>query len=155
MNKKTRIYQANKDKPREIKTIKKPVYVLGFLFDLTGTQVVLINKTHPEWQKGLLNGVGGEANFKELPLIAMRREFIEETGLDIVNWNQFFYLTTQEFDLYFYKAFSTNYSEVKSVTEEKVIIYNAASIHNIHVVPDLKWLIPLALSRIIAKGEIK
>jgi 8-oxo-dGTP diphosphatase len=35
-------------------------YVLGFLFDPSQKDVVLIKKLKPEWQKGKLNGVGGK-----------------------------------------------------------------------------------------------
>lgn len=68
-------------------------YVVGFAFD-TQRRVTLIRKTHPEWQKGLLNGVGGKIDSGDhsgnLPdtqamasLVAMCREFKEETGVVI------------------------------------------------------------------------
>ena len=34
-------------------------YVVGFMFNPTEDAVLLIRKTHPAWQKGKLNGVGG------------------------------------------------------------------------------------------------
>lgn len=36
----------------------KTKYVVGFAFDLTLTMVALIRKNRPEWQMGLLNGIG-------------------------------------------------------------------------------------------------
>lgn len=56
---------------------------------------LLIRKTHPEWQKGKLNGIGGKIEKKEkltsngivdhwlleTPFEAMIREFHEETGI--------------------------------------------------------------------------
>lgn len=68
-------------------------YVCGFLFSVppihnlkTHTQVLLIKKSRPDWQKDHLNGIGGKINPYETPIAAMRREFEEETGLNIFNW---------------------------------------------------------------------
>lgn len=56
-------------------------YVLGFAFGPNG-HVALIQKTHPHWQKGKWNGIGGHREGLEQPREAMRREFREETGVD-------------------------------------------------------------------------
>ena len=64
-------------------------YVVGFLFNPDMTEVVLIKKNRPDWQKGLLNGVGGKIESGEDPITAMIREFKEETGVEIYNWNLF------------------------------------------------------------------
>lgn len=56
-------------------------YVLGFAF--YQDQVLLIRKTRPKWQAGLLNGIGGKVeSFDENNQVAMRREFVEETGIE-------------------------------------------------------------------------
>ena len=55
-------------------------YVLGFAFDDLG-RVALIRKTRPDWQRGLLNGIGGKINPGEACRDAMMREFYEETGV--------------------------------------------------------------------------
>lgn len=34
-------------------------YVVGFCFNSDLSQIILIEKNKPEWQKGYLNGVGG------------------------------------------------------------------------------------------------
>lgn len=54
--------------------------VLGFMFNEDRTQVALILKQRPDWQAGLLNGVGGHVEGKEGTVPAMCREFKEETG---------------------------------------------------------------------------
>lgn len=92
-------------------------YVVGLLFNLDMSLVVLIEKTRPEWQRGKLNGIGGKIDFvavnefgiplhwKELvnnpqftpisirsesPLEAMNREWLEETGdKEPIIWNRF------------------------------------------------------------------
>lgn len=56
-------------------------YVLGFALDGRGN-VALIKKTHPHWQKGRWNGIGGYREGLEQPREAMRREFLEEAGVD-------------------------------------------------------------------------
>lgn len=55
-------------------------YVLGFAFDDIG-RVALIRKNKPDWQRGRWNGVGGKVEPKELAVVAMSREFFEETGV--------------------------------------------------------------------------
>lgn len=68
-------------------------YVLGFLFTHDKRFVALIEKTKPEDQAGLLNGVGGKMDQgpDESPNEAMIREFREETGYGSINfeWDQY------------------------------------------------------------------
>ena len=47
-------------------------YVLGFCFNTRLDQVVLIQKTRPEWQAGRLNGIGGHIENGELAADAAR-----------------------------------------------------------------------------------
>lgn len=44
---------------------------------------LLVRKTKPQWQAGLWNGPGGEANFGESSAHAATRELQEETRLDV------------------------------------------------------------------------
>jgi 8-oxo-dGTP diphosphatase len=56
-------------------------YVLGFAFDRYDN-ILLIQKTRPDWQSGLLNGAGGHIEPSDASEVsAMVREFLEETGL--------------------------------------------------------------------------
>lgn len=71
-------------------------YVLGFVFDFTDKQVLLIKKTKPDWQKGLLNGIGGKVEESDLTYTdsihyAMSRECREETSANVPSesWNHF------------------------------------------------------------------
>ena len=61
-------------------------YVVGLIFNVERTEVLLINKNRPDWQKGKLNGVGGKVEEGELPYEAMVRECKEECGLLLYNW---------------------------------------------------------------------
>lgn len=69
-------------------------YVCGFMCSWDVQNFLLIRKTHPEWQKGKLNGIGGKIEkripgydieygvpIEETPFEAMIREFHEETGI--------------------------------------------------------------------------
>lgn len=61
-------------------------YVVGFMFDFAFERVALIRKQKPVWQAGKLNGIGGKIECGETREEAMRREFIEEAGLDL-DWH--------------------------------------------------------------------
>jgi 8-oxo-dGTP diphosphatase len=61
-------------------------YVVGFMFSHDRRCVALIRKEKPAWQAGKLNGIGGKLEREEVEVVAMVREFEEETG----------YVTTQE-----------------------------------------------------------
>ena len=119
-------------------------YVVGFAFDNHG-DVILIQKNRPEWQKGYFNGVGGKVEDNETPLNAMIREFEEETGLRLENWEHF---VTMEFPgavVYFYKILNLDCritNEAKSLTDEPVHVIS--NIDELPVIPNLRWLIPLA-----------
>lgn len=67
-------------------------YVLGFIFDLYSSKVLLIRKEKPNWQKGFFNGVGGKIEeTDETIYIAMARECKEETGAFThhLDWRKF------------------------------------------------------------------
>lgn len=61
-------------------------YVVGFMFDFALERVALIRKNKPAWQAGLLNGIGGKIEPNETAQEAMRRECIEEVGMD-TDWH--------------------------------------------------------------------
>ncbi len=122
-------------------------YVLGFMFSHDLKRVALIKKTKPEWQAGKLNGIGGKVEKEDLDISnAMNREFMEETGYSQHSWQKYASLT----DHYHYKVdvFLTlgNVDQLRTTTEEKVMVIEVAQLENYEYVPNLKWLIPLALT---------
>ena len=117
-------------------------WVVGFLFR-NKSEVALISKTHPAWQAGKLNGVGGKIVEGESPLEAMTREFREEAGVEIPDWRAFALLHIQDGDLYCFTA-EGDYP-LKALTEEKVDWYPIASLTKLKVIANVHWLIPLAL----------
>lgn len=56
-------------------------YVLGIATDPAHAGVLLVLKNRPDWQAGLLNGIGGKIESGETPDQAIVREFYEETGI--------------------------------------------------------------------------
>jgi 8-oxo-dGTP diphosphatase len=114
-------------------------FVLGYLFDGSGN-VALIEKNRPDWQKGKLNGVGGQIEKGEKPLRAMIREFKEEAG-PVINWRQFCMLKGDGYRLYCFT--SRDKAEISTKTDEKVGWYPVNNLPA-NVLANSRWLIPMA-----------
>ena len=134
-------------KKKAPKAPQRTRYVVGFLMDPTLSKVVLIRKTKPEWQKGLLNGVGGKVGDNiagETPEQAIHREFKEETRAEGLNWKEFLNLVTPHSDITFFRAVG-NVHSVETVTEEEVSVYD---IHDVmdrsDTIANLRWCIQMA-----------
>lgn len=84
-------------------------YVLGFCFTLSG-RCFLMKKATPDWQKGLVTGLGGKIEDGEHPIEAMIREFQEEAGIVTheKNWESLAVLagdTGEGWEMYVFKGF--------------------------------------------------
>lgn len=134
---------------------KRTNYVGGFLFSPTGQYVALIQKNKPAWQNGKLNAIGGKIELGETAEAAMRREFLEEAGLDIPDWRQFCVLTGKDYMVHFFETAHPRWAELESLTDEIVNIYDTKDIRTLNIIPNLKWLVPLALDRGQLIGEIR
>lgn len=119
-------------------------YVLGFLFDMNSTHVALIRKKKPEWQAGRINGIGGKIEGDELAEEAMRREFLEEAGLNISGWDQYAIMKGKSWECFCFRSWSPDIYAVRSMTEEEIIICDIICLPS-ECIPNLHWLIPLAL----------
>jgi 8-oxo-dGTP diphosphatase len=122
-------------------------YVVGFMFDPTLSKVVLISKLKPEWQKGLLNGVGGKVGdniAKETPEQAIHREFKEEAGVEGLNWVKYLTLTTPHSELHFFRAVG-NVHMATQQTDEVVKVFDVHDVMDrCDTVPNLRWCIQMA-----------
>jgi 8-oxo-dGTP diphosphatase len=119
-------------------------YVVGFYFD--GSVVFLIRKNRPEWQTGKLNGIGGHIEPMEKSVEAMRREFREETGVDISEdrWHNFAIYRGQGWEVHFYTSDRKDEDPaVRTVTDETVGPVWYQDLPKT-VIPNLHWLIPMA-----------
>ena len=108
-------------------------YVNGFLFSPDYKKIVLIRKNRPSFQIG------------ETPLDAMKREFMEEAGIEINNWHNFSKMEGNEWVVYMYLAKSEDYIKTFSKTDEEVEIHYVFDIANLDLIPNLKWLIPMSI----------
>lgn len=120
-------------------------YVVGFMFNPNEDAVLLIRKTHPEWQAGRLNGVGGEIENGESVVTAMRREFKEEVGIDHDQWREFCVLgDARQWWIHFLSAVGP-IGKAMATTDETPEIHCVTALPQ-DTIPNLHWLIPMALS---------
>ena len=131
------------------------VYVLGFIFSPDLKDVYLIRKTHPEWQKDLLNGVGGRIKDKEFMIRAMMREAEEESGYK-GEFTFFLHMRGPGWDCPVYYSIMGIDQEVPSTREEeeieKVAITSLLEMAP-QMISNLPWLILAALNHISHGGK--
>lgn len=135
------------DNENKDKKAKRQKYCVGFLFDPTLSKVVLIRKLKPDWQKGLLNGIGGkvgDVNLKETPLEAMHREFEEEAGVAGLEWTQYLNLKTPHSDLYFFRAVGNVHRATTKLDEEVGVFEVHDVMDRCDTMPNLRWCIQMA-----------
>lgn len=98
-------------------------YVLGFAFTLAG-QVALIEKTHPDWQAGRLNGIGGELDGGEGHNIAMVRKFHEETGVvtDPADWGYRGIMRGEDWAVHVFTMTDAKIENAATLTKEEVFL---------------------------------
>ncbi|WP_432263407.1 NUDIX domain-containing protein [Cupriavidus sp. TMH.W2] len=124
-------------------------YVLGLAFDRRRKLVVLIRKARPEWQAGMLNGVGGKVKVGESPEQAMIREFDEETGVITLpgDWQPFARLHGAYFDMTVFRLESdVVVGQVRTMTDEEIVV-SALDLNVLREagVSNLSWLVGCAL----------
>lgn len=119
----------------------------GFLFSGDRKRVVLVEKIRPDWQRGRLNGVGGKIEASDAsPHAAMVREFEEEAGLRIGGWEKFCEVRRLGDLTHFFRAFAEGpLGRVSGMEEEKVSAYPVSEVARLNTMPNLRWLIPMAL----------
>lgn len=139
--------------------LKDPeVYVAGFYFSSrpAGWKVALIRKKRPEWQAGKLNAIGGKVEDDESIYDAMVREFREEAGKMVVDWELFCSLTGVGYVVHFFRA-AGSFKEVRSMEDEKVEFHwawNVLASDDYDIIENLNWLIPAALEGVVL-GQVK
>lgn len=129
-------------------------YVVGFLFDNDKESVLLVRKNKPQWQAGYLNGIGGKIEADESPDEAIHREFREETGLKDLTWVKFLTLEFSGGRVHFFKDFTelviAKYMSVNDIGES-IERWDCGMLNswvsNSRTIPNLKWIILLALDK--------
>lgn len=149
-------------------------YVCGFVFtDETGLafpqagmkknrRVLLVEKQKPDWQKGRFNGVGGKIEPGETPVEAMAREFREEVSspwcplekydhpVPFSGWDCFLTMTGSDRRVYFYRASDPIAFHVGPPRPAEQVDWFPVDDLPRLVLPNLRWLIPLALDSDVA-----
>ena len=127
-------------------------YVCGFLFSRDRGSVLLIRKRRPVWQAGKLNGVGGKIeSFDASPLAAMTREFREEAGVEIADWQEVLTLTAAEWHTHFFRGFG-DLSAARAMTDEQLEVHPTRQLPP-DTIPNLRWMIPLMLDEDPIAGD--
>lgn len=126
-------------------------YVAGFLIDPADGSVLLVRKLRPAWQAGKLNGIGGHIEAGETPAVAMRREFAEEAGLDVADFEHFAYLSFPAGAVWFFRAFAPAavLAGASTMTDESIECWSLTDLAcgGGPALPNLSWLLPLAAYR--------
>ena len=102
------------------------------------------------WQKGKLNGVGGHIELGETPHEAMEREFLEEAGLNIDNWELGVIMEGKTWKVFFFFAYIAPPIQIIQKTDELICVERSYPLP-LNVLPNLRWLIPLCLDADITK----
>jgi len=117
---------------------------IGFLFSNDSSKVLLMKRLFPEYDnQQLFTGIGGHVDEGEDSFEAMFREFIEEAGIVITDWELFARLEKGELEISFFRAFSDSIFQNKTMEDDTVMICSIP--FNLPSHPNLKWLLPLAL----------
>lgn len=129
-------------------------YVCGFAVTDSG-KISLIKKNKPEWQKGKLNGLGGKIEKGETIHEAMRREFMEEAGLDINKWEHRITLIGDNDIVHFFIARVEKEFEFPYCVEGQIDWYSLQSVLNEpQLIPNLKWVVPFCMQSEFVKIEV-
>jgi 8-oxo-dGTP diphosphatase len=120
-------------------------YVAGLCFDNSKKIVALVKKNRPAWQKGKLNAIGGKIEKDETPIEAIRREFLEETGVEIQSWEETCTLTGKDWEVHFFHTFNDAVFNVRVMTDEAILLTEIEDLDYSMLIPNLRVIVPLAL----------
>jgi 8-oxo-dGTP pyrophosphatase MutT (NUDIX family) len=129
------------------------VYVVGFVFFEGRDKVLLIRKNRPEWQAGLLNGIGGKVEPEETYREALVREIQEEAGITsrIKDWVEVCDLKFSHALIHFFACDTGGKAPdlITSPTDEILEVFPVVELQNRNdIIPNLRSLIPLAIDRL-------
>ncbi|MAZ56797.1 hypothetical protein CL653_03325 [bacterium] len=143
-------------------------YTIGFVFkrDLKTVKLIRKDTAHKEsmkWQHGLLNAVGGTIELGETPEECMRRECLEEFGINVPTWQRlahFVYTNGLSYNengetekavvnLHAYRTVLSDdqYNSITQASREIPEDFEISETNNldIKIVSNLRWMIPAAL----------
>lgn len=146
-------------------------YVAGFLFRVIPNtprfkEVLLVRKNHPDWQRGMMNGIGGEIESGESMHTCMMREFKEEANFITNGWDLFSSEHGPGYEVWFFRhtiegPLAEKYVAPPANDANEALEWCDALNVKYPVIGNLNWLLPLALdprplqSRIETTGDIR
>lgn len=131
-------------------------YTVGFIFSESMDKVLLMHKLRPEWQAGMINGLGGKVEEGEDHITCVMREIKEESGLETERdgWNFICSTHSPVWTVNFFGyVYTGEMNDAKSMEQEQVEWFDVKNLPE-NVVGNLKWLIPLTVDRMIGKDFI-
>jgi 8-oxo-dGTP diphosphatase len=131
-------------------------YTVSFIFTPDLAEVLLVHKLAPEWQVGMLNGVGGKIEPDETALDCIVREVKEETDLTTLHdkWIHFCTMSGTEWHL---EVFTYVYDglpeDAITAGKEQIEWFDVNHLPE-NVIYNLRWLIPLSIEMIRNKNNL-
>lgn len=127
------------------------LFVVGFMFNKNRDVLLLIKKNRPEWQKGLLNGIGGRIEKGESPEEAMKREGIEETNLS-PKWIHKGVMRGinndgARFECHIFYAYSDIVYHFEQKEDEQLGLFDPKNINPQETIANVNFLIPFGICR--------
>lgn len=136
-------------------TLLSKRYVIGFMFSPDFKRVVLVKKNRPAWQNGLWNGVGGHIEPGEFPLDAMKREFVEETGVAIDkqgDWRQSSYMTNGMYSIDIFATVSEHWDDATTMTDEPISVWHVEEVlRSKDTIFNIPWLLLMAREQLLGR----
>ncbi|MEI6533460.1 MAG: NUDIX domain-containing protein [Candidatus Roizmanbacteria bacterium] len=128
--------------------------VLEHIFKDNFSQVLLMQKNRPDWQKVKLNGIGGKIEKGEPHVEAMVREMFEEIGLErhIDEWQEVGEIKGEDWITYVFTAIFRETNDAPfSKTDEEVNWYEVNNLRKI-IISNLTWHIHIYIDMIKNKS---
>jgi 8-oxo-dGTP diphosphatase len=121
-------------------------YVVGFAFTKDREYVLVIKKLRPDWQKGLLNGIGGKIEPGETPIEAMKRECMEEAHVEL-DWIHKGVMRGinndgADFECHLFYSYDNNVIHYTQVEDEELSVMKWNDVLTLPHINNLSFLIP-------------
>ncbi|MBP9797908.1 NUDIX domain-containing protein [Candidatus Woesebacteria bacterium] len=126
-------------------------FSLGFIFDATGENVLLVHKQKPAWQAGKINGIGGKIEEGESPEDCIARETFEEACLTIPPqaWIYLGLITETSVSVHtFMTLFQGDTLDARKGDHEEVERFPTNNLP-VNCIPNLRWIIPFAQEQML------